>query len=201
MNTKRYRISKKGKIVVFAFILIVFIAIFSHLNSFFNHNFPNIGEVVNQNDKNQDIGEMHNNDTDDNQYDSNIDDNQQDDKNIKEYTLSLYFEPGDTLLNTESQRLLDLFVEMELLEDSKIRIEGNCATLHKTALSDYEREINIAFALKRAKEVVHYLQKKEVPMQRMDVISNGSDNSVNSNKTWSERKLNRRVDIIFQMVK
>lgn len=186
MASKRYRLSKKGKIVIFALSLIIFIAIYFHLNSFFNHSPSNTEEIVNQNDNN-------------NQNSQEVQNNTIDDNHIKEYTISLYFEPGETSLNIESQSMLDLFIEMDLIENSKIRIEGNCATLHKTPLNDRERKMNYAFALKRAEQVAQYLKNTGIPMQRMKVISNGSDCPVNSNKTWSERKLNRRVDIIFQM--
>ncbi len=185
MTVKKYRLSKRGKIVVFLLPLFLIIAVFLFLNSFSNQDIPECGEVLNQDPVTP-------SDTEGKPDKSN------DIINIKECMVSLYFQPGETFLTIESKSTLDLFLEMDLLEESKIRIEGNCATLHKRVLNEYESKINEAFALKRAQEVAEYLRQNGISSDRMEVISNGSDYAVNSNRTWAQRRLNRRVDIIFQ---
>jgi outer membrane protein OmpA-like peptidoglycan-associated protein len=185
MEAKRYRLSKRGKVVVFLFPLFIIIAVFLFSNSFSNQDIPECGEVLNQDPVIPSDKEGASEKT------TPI--------NIKECTVSLYFEPGETFLTIESQSTLDLFLEIDLAEESKIRIEGNCATLHRRVLTDYERKINETFALRRAQEVAEYLQKEGLSSEHIEVISNGSDYSVNSNRTWAQRRLNRRVDIIFQI--
>jgi len=117
---------------------------------------------------------------------------------LEEGMLSLYFQPGSALLTIESQSALDMFVKMEnLIKTRTIRIEGNCATL-KRSLSEAEKQANMEFALKRAEAVAEYLHSKGLSNESLEIVSNGSDKSTN-NRSWFDRRLNRRVDIFFQV--
>lgn len=186
MTYKGYRLSKRGKIV-FSLIIILIIAIFfyllmSKLNDNVNADTPDNIQIGNH--QQEPITE------------SPV--NEEKNVSLEEGMLSLYFQPGSALLTIESQSALDMFVQMEnLIKTRTIRIEGNCATLKK-GLSEAEKQANKEFALKRAEAVAEYLHSKGLSNESLEIVSNGSDKSTN-NRSWFDRRLNRRVDIFFQV--
>lgn len=192
MTYKGYRLSKRGKIVFSIFIILIIIAIFfsilmQNLNESVNLDTPDIPESTNQPQE---------------PVIDSTPENAEKEITLEDGMLSLYFKPESTLLTLESKNALDEFIKMEnLITTHTIRIEGNCATLYKRKLSEAENQANIEFALKRADTVAEYLYYKGMPSDSLEVISNGSNKPVNNNLSWLNRKLNRRVDIYFQVEK
>lgn len=192
MVIKGYKLSKRGKYVIFSFLCVVFIAIFSCVY------------LISQDLPNNEVVPISSAEGAKNIDESNPEQNEdltETQTPIEECQLTLYFRPGDTELTLESKSALDLFVKMEeLIEDSTIYIEGNCATTHIKPLNDYQKQLNRAFALKRAETVANYIEEKGIDSSRLEVTSNGSS-KVSDNRTWINRRRNRKVDVIFQVNK
>ncbi|MCG8482160.1 MAG: OmpA family protein [Clostridia bacterium] len=194
MIKKGYRLSKKGKIVLFVFILLIIIAILScvkalHKNSG-NQKPSNIPASDNNASNNQGIEEEN----------TKVPENKDNIVQIDEYNLSLYFSPGKSTLSIESISALDLFIDIyKEYPNCIIQIEGNCATMITKKLSEREKQINIEFARTRAEAVAKYLNQQGVSESDMHIKSNGSNKPLESNVTAAGRKINRRVDIFVEM--
>ena len=178
---KGYRLTKRGKYVAFTLMFVLILTIFSYLSPLLK-----TGTVeASANNKPPSKGSVVANSTTPAAF-------------IRGYQLSLYFSPGDSTLTVESKSALGLYLELaKILDNSMIQIEGNCASIHTNLIDDSERQLNINLSLDRAEQVAQYLEKNGISKDRLIIKGNGSDNSVNSNNTYFERKLNRRVDMIF----
>lgn len=186
MKKKGYRLSKRGRYVIYSVVSAFFIAIFSFIFTFIN----NSTEIINASSSNNNFQKPNDNEKDN----TNITDNL-----LNEYVLSIYFKPGDTDLTIESISTLDLFVEVAKTQNyNNIRIEGNCATVHTNIISETDRQFNKKLSLERAQEVAKYLKDNGISEDDLTLMGNGSDRAINGNRTPAERKLNRRVDIIIE---
>lgn len=198
MIKKGYRLSTKGKIVLFVFILFIIIAIISCVKALHN----NTGDL-----KPSDIPASHiDTNTSDNQRiedeKEKVPKNQKNDLKVENYNLSLYFSPGKSALTVESISALDLFIDIyKEYPDCTIQIEGNCATMITKKLSEGENNQNIIFARTRADAVAKYLMDQGIPEANMLIVSHGSEKPIKSNETAQGRKYNRRVDIIVKIQK
>lgn len=178
---KGYRLTKRGKYVAFSFICVLFLAIFSCVSMVVK----SVGTEVSVKEPQK------------------IQISVQPANNASTYSLpgcqlSLYFDPGDSALTVESKSALGFYAEIaKMFDKSTIQIEGNCASLHMNKISDEERKQNIELSLQRAEKVAEYLRTSGISKDRLIIKGNGSDKAINSNSTFFERKLNRRVDIIF----
>jgi outer membrane protein OmpA-like peptidoglycan-associated protein len=95
-------------------------------------------------------------------------------------------------LGAEAKATLDAFVQ-KLIEENRgiyLEIQG-----HTDATGP--EEWNLLLGEKRAEAVMEYLYKQHhIPLHRMQVISLGSSNPVDDNKTAAGREKNRRVEIL-----
>lgn len=182
---KGYRLTKRGKFVAFSFICVLLLIIFSSISNLIKTGTTEAAASGHETAK------------------APVQANKYSQANlIRKHQLSLYFNAGDSSLTVESRSALDFTIELaKVLDYNIIQIEGNCASLHIGNMDAKERKENITLSLNRANEVAKYLEKTGISKERLMIKGNGSDKSINSNSTYFERKLNRRVDIIFFKVK
>lgn len=121
---------------------------------------------------------------------------------LKGTKLTIYFESDDASIADQYYDELDMFANIaDILEDFKIEIAGNCATVYTNVDDNRTNIISYNLSLSRAESVSSYLKKKGIKTDRIITIGNGSNNPVNSNHTEEERKYNRRVEISFKSIK
>lgn len=207
MVANEYKLSKKGKIVLYILIFLILIAILLTINSILNNegnqkpsSFPVSGGNSLSNTQKSDPDELDIKEPDTNELNTNeLLSNDNNNNTINQYTLSIYFLPNESTLTIESISALNLFIDIyKENSESNIFIEGNCATKAKKTLSEQERQLNFDFALSRAEEVSKYLIENNILKENITLKSNGSDQSIESNATEAGRMINRRVDITLE---
>lgn len=121
---------------------------------------------------------------------------------LKNTKLTIYFEADDDLIKEQYYDTLDMIVNIaDILKDSAIEIEGNCATAQANVADNRNNVISYNLSLSRAKSVSNYLKEKGMEPNRIIVIGNGSNKPVKPNTTEKERMYNRRVEIKFKPMK
>lgn len=117
---------------------------------------------------------------------------------LKNTKLTIYFEADDDLIKEQYYDALDMIANIaDILKDSSIKIEGNCATAHENTIDNRNNVISYNLSLSRAKSVSNYLKEKGMEPNRIIVIGNGSNKPVKPNTSEEERMYNRRVEISF----
>lgn len=117
---------------------------------------------------------------------------------LKNTKLTIYFEADDDLIKEQYYDALDMIANIaDILKDSSIKIEGNCATVHENTIDNRNNVISYNLSLSRAKSVSNYLKEKGMEPNRIIVIGNGSNKPVKPNTSEEERMYNRRVEISF----
>ena len=116
------------------------------------------------------------------------------------FVAEVLFDPGKADLKKESFPILDKVARVlkEEVPQHQISIEGhtdNQPIKYSPWKSNWELSVH------RALSVLHYLEKKGVPPQRISVAGFGEYRPVASNATAEGRALNRRVEIVIVPIK
>ena len=115
---------------------------------------------------------------------------------LEKIKLAIYFEANMITYDTKQNEALNMFSEAALkYKDSKIQIEGNCATLFPS--SKNQKPINYNLSKLRAQAIASYLKSRGINEERFIIVANGSDKPLQDNSSPKGLKFNRRVDVFF----
>lgn len=181
----KYRLTKKGKIVVVTFC--TFIVLCFSLGSVFNNkDANNYYDYSRPNNDNQQQASKPN------PPPVKIDREEPWEK----LKVTVYFEANMASFNADYHDSLNIFTEeAKKHDDVKIQVEGNCATQFPE--SKKQKSINYNLSMLRAQAIVNYLKNNGINDERFIVVGNGSDKPLKDNSTPEGRKFNRRVDVFF----
>lgn len=181
----KYRLTKKGKIVVVAFC--TFIIFCFCLGIFFsNKDATKYYDYSAPNSENQQLAAKPE------PPPISVDEEEP----LEKHKLSIYFEANMTSYDTKQNDALNIFSEAALkYKTTQIQIEGNCATLFPS--SKNQKPINYNLSKLRAQTIADYLKSKGVNEERFIIVANGSDKPLQDNSSPKGLKFNRRVDIFF----
>jgi outer membrane protein OmpA-like peptidoglycan-associated protein len=182
----KYRLTKKGKVVIVTFCTFIIFCI--SLGIFFN---------------NKDAANYYN-------YSKpNIETPQlaskpepppisvEEEESWEKLKVTIYFKADMTSFDTEYSEALNLFLEAALQHNTvEIQVEGNSAT--QFPLSQKHKAINYNLSMLRAQSIANYLKSKGIDSERLIVVANGSDKPLKDNSSPEGRKFNRRVDVFFK---
>ena len=181
----KYRLTKKGKIVVVTFC--TFIVICFSLGIFFsNKDATSYYDYSSPNSENQQLA------TKPKPPPISVDEEEP----LEKFKLAVYFEANMISYDAKQNDALNIFSEAALkYKDVQIQIEGNCATLFPS--NSKHKPINYNLSKLRAQTIANYLEAKGVNAERLIIVANGSDKPLQDNSSPKGRKFNRRVDVFF----
>jgi outer membrane protein OmpA-like peptidoglycan-associated protein len=181
----KYRLTKKGKIVVVTFCTFIVFCI-SYGIFFSNKDATSYYDYSNPTNGNQ-------------QLTSNPEPppiSVDEEEPLDKFKLVVYFEPNMVTFDAKQNDALNGFLEAALkYKTAQIQIEGNCATLFPS--NSKQNPINYNLSLLRAQTIANYLVAKGVNAERLIIVANGSDKPLQDNSSPKSRKFNRRVDVFF----
>jgi outer membrane protein OmpA-like peptidoglycan-associated protein len=183
---QKYKLTKKGKIVIATFctIIVLFISLGISLNYDKMPNSYDYSALTEETPQQAEQPEP-------------LPAEVEKDEFPKDIKATVYFEANMNSIDKQYLEVLDMFYTTALkYKDIKIQVEGNCATLFPS--NEKQKMINYNLSLQRAQAIADYLTEKGIPAERINVVGNGSDKPLKDNKSPDGRKLNRRVDIYFQ---
>jgi outer membrane protein OmpA-like peptidoglycan-associated protein len=181
----KYRLTKKGKIVVVAFC--TFIVLCISVGIFFsNKDATNYNNYITPNSENQQPA------SEPKPPPISVDEEEP----LEKLKLAVYFEANMIDYDSKQNDALNIFSEAALKYDTiQIQIEGNCATLFPS--SNKHKPVNYNLSKLRAQTIADYLKAKGINSERLIIVANGSDKPLQDNSSPKGRKFNRRVDVFF----
>ncbi len=181
----KYRLTKKGKLVVVTFC--TFIVLFTSLGIFFSNKVTaSYYDYSKPNNENQQLASK--------PEPPLI--SVEEEEPLDKFKVTVYFEANKTSFGAEYYEVLNIFSEAALQRSAvEIHIEGNSATQFPS--SEKHRSINYNLSMLRAQSIADYLKAKGVDTKRFIIVANGSDKPLKDNSSPEGRKFNRRVDIFF----
>lgn len=182
----KYRLTKKGKIVIVIFCTFTMLCIF--LGASYEDNYANKYYDSSKSNEGSQYTKMP------------APEPPQKSENKEEpwetLKAAVFFEANRTGIDKKNIEDLNKLIDIAKKYDGiKIQVEGNCATLFPN--DSKQESVNYNISLLRAQSVANYLIDKGISNERIIVVGNGSEKPLKDNSTVDGRKYNRRVDIFF----
>ncbi|MDF2891205.1 MAG: hypothetical protein K0R80_1572 [Clostridia bacterium] len=181
----KYRLTKKGKVVIVTFCTFIIFCI--SLGIFFNNKDANYYNYSKPNIETPQLASK--------PEPPPI--SVEEEESWEKLKVTIYFKADMTSFDTEYSEALNLFLEAALQHDTvEIQVEGNSAT--QFPLSQKHKAINYNLSMLRAQSIANYLKSKGIDSKRLIIVANGSDKPLKDNSSPEGRKFNRRVDVFFK---
>ena len=202
---KKYRVTRKGKIVFGAVIILLILSFYYFLSG----NGEREESLIN--DRNEVI-EIETADTAEENISENHDDSEENNekedvtllpvyseeemKTLQEVCFTVFYDPNEYYVPKGSLDKLVRFLEIsKKYTEEYIIVEGNANLSGEKIYTDWEKGKNAGYD--RALVIKNYLVDNGIGEDRITIINNGVDKPLNIDLSKESLKLNRRSDVFF----